>query len=212
MQKDDVAKQRVFELPPQMLFHIGNAHETADGEIVLSYVGGPDARFMDEGAVALMAGQPFEDSPSEVCVARLDMATGRARVERLPGSEGGVEFPRIHPQRVGEAARHIVFGAAWGAPRGLSVFHGVQLLDTTTGRTRRFDYGRDAIAEEHVFVPKPGGRGELDAWLLGTVFDAKRQATVLNLLDAARIEDGPVAQAVLPYVLPLGFHGNFTGA
>jgi carotenoid cleavage dioxygenase len=44
------------------------------------------------------------------------------------------------------------------------------------------------------------------------VFDAKRQATVLNLLDAARIEDGPVAQAVLPYVLPLGFHGNFTAA
>jgi carotenoid cleavage dioxygenase-like enzyme len=61
-------------------------------------------------------------------------------------------------------------------------------------------------------VPKPGGRGELDAWLLGTTFDAKRQATVLNLLDAARIEDGPVAQAVLPYVLPLGFHGNFTAA
>lgn len=212
MQKDDVAKQRVFELPPQMVFHIGNAHETADGEIVLSYVGAADARFMDEGAVALMAGRPHDDGPSEVCLARLDMATGRARVERLPGSEGGVEFPRIHPQRVGEAARHLVFGAAWGAPRALSVFHGVQLLDTTTGRTRRFDYGRDAIAEEHVFVPKPGGRGELDAWLLGTSFDAKRQATVLNLLDAARLEDGPVAQAVLPYALPLGFHGNFTAA
>ncbi|MFN9745151.1 MAG: hypothetical protein ACK57B_05860 [Betaproteobacteria bacterium] len=40
--------------------------------------------------------------------------------------------------------------------------------------------------------------------------DAKRQATVPNLLDAARIEDGPVAQAVLPYALPQGFHANFT--
>ena len=59
-------------------------------------------------------------------------------------------------------------------------------------------------------VPKPGKTGELDAWLLGTTFDARRQATVLNVLDAAHVEDGPIAQAVLPYALPLGFHGNFT--
>ena len=65
---------------------------------------------------------------------------------------------------------------------------------------------------------KPGKSGELDAWLLGTTFDVGRHATELNLLDAAHIEGGPVAQAVLPfvllyvllYVLPLGFHGNFT--
>ena len=50
----------------------------------------------------------------------------------------------------------------------------------------------------------------LDAWLLGTTFDARRQATVLNVLDAAHVADGPIAQAVLPYALPLGFHGNFT--
>ena len=61
-------------------------------------------------------------------------------------------------------------------------------------------------------LPKPGQRGELDAWLLGTTFDSRAQATVLNLLDAAHIEDGPIAQATLPYVLPFGFHGNFTAA
>ena len=80
------------------------------------------------------------------------------------------------------------------------------------GRQRRFDYGEHVVAEEHVLVPKPGQSGELDAWLLGTTYDARRQATVLNLLDAAHIEDGPLAQAVLPYALPLGFHGNFTAA
>ena len=59
-------------------------------------------------------------------------------------------------------------------------------------------------------LPKPGGWGELDVWLLGTPFASRAQATVLLLLDAALIEDGPVAQASLPYVLPLGFHGNST--
>ena len=77
---------------------------------------------------------------------------------------------------------------------------------------RRFDYGAQVVAEEHVLVPKPGKSGELDAWLLGTTYDARRQATVLNVLEAAHIEDGPIAQAVLPYGLPLGFHGNFTAA
>jgi all-trans-8'-apo-beta-carotenal 15,15'-oxygenase len=77
---------------------------------------------------------------------------------------------------------------------------------------RRYDYGEHVVVEEHVVVPKPGATRETDAWLLGTTFDARRQATVLNLLDMTRIEDGPIAQAVLPYTLPLGFHGNFTAA
>ena len=82
----------------------------------------------------------------------------------------------------------------------------------SSGRLQRFDYGDPVIAEEHILIPKPGRSGELDAWVLGTTFDARRQKTVFNLLDAARIEAGPIAQATLPYVLPLGFHGNFTAA
>lgn len=212
--KHDFSALRVFELPPQILFHIANAHESAEGDIVLSYVGAPDAWFLDEGAVALMSGQPTRSSTSDGFVARLNLRTGQARVDALPGSDRGVEFPRIHPARVGELARWTVSGAAWtgGSRRDHSLFHGLQLLENVSGRVRRYDYGEQAIVEEHVFVPKPGGRGELDAWLLGTTFDARRQATVLNLIDAAHIEDGPVAQAVLPYWLPLGFHGNFQAA
>ena len=86
------------------------------------------------------------------------------------------------------------------------------MFDTESGRARRFDYGEQVVVEEHIMVPKPGKTGELDAWLLGTTYDARRQATVLNLLDAAHVQDGPIAQAVLPYTLPLGFHGNFSAA
>ena len=121
----------------------------------------------------------------------------------------------LHPQRVGLPTRWLLTGAGGPVHPGrenFALLHGVQLLDLHTGRARRHDYGAHVIAEEHVIVPKPGKTGELDAWLLGTTFDARRQATVLNLLDAAHIEDGPVAQAVLPYALPLGFHGNFTAA
>ena len=211
MEKDDISQRRVFELPPQMVFHVGNAHEAADGRIVLSYVGAPDAWFLDQGAVALMAARPQTAGRVGLQIAQLDMRTGRVDQQAMPGD---VEFPRIDPRRIGLPARQLVTGVSWRQwpGRNNALLHGVQVLDTTTGRARRFDYGEHAVAEEHILVPKPGKTGELDAWLLGTTFDARRQATVLNLLDAAHVEDGPIAQAVLPYMLPLGFHGNFTAA
>ena len=209
MDKNDITKRRVFELPPQMVFHVGNAHETADGQIVLSYIGAPDAWFLDQGAVALMSAKPSATGHLSTQFATLDMNSGKAHVQAVAGE---VEFPRIDPRRIGLPARWLLTGASWRtfADRRNALLHGLQLLDTQSGRTQRFDYGEHMVVEEHILVPKPGKSGELDAWLLGTTFDARRQATVLNLLDAAHIADGPIAQAVLPYMLPLGFHGNFT--
>ncbi len=215
MDKADISKRRVFELPPQMVFHVGNAHEEADGTVVLSYVATPDAAFLDRGAVALMAGQPLPAGASTLQVVRLDMASGRVRSETLAGT---VEFPRLDPRRIGlgrkEAAQWLLCAAS---PRrngqaAVGLFSGLQLSHLRSGRSQHFDYGKDVVAEEHIFVPKPGRSGELDAWVLGTTFDSARQATVLNLLDAADLAAGPVAQALLPYVLPLGFHGNFSVA
>ena len=97
------------------------------------------------------------------------------------------------------------------ARRG-ALFHGVQLRDLQTGKVDRFDYGERMVVEEHIVVPKPRGSGELDAWLVGTTFDAKRKVTIVNVLDARHVSDGPIAQAALPYWLPLGFHGNFSAA
>jgi carotenoid cleavage dioxygenase len=142
----------------------------------------------------------------------LDMASGRSRQQSF--EQGNQEFPRIDPRRIGLPARWLLSASGWrpGADHQGALRHGVQLFDTQAGRLRRFDYGADAVAEEHLLIPRPGGQGELDAWLLGTSFDSRRRATVLNLLEAAHIEDGPIAEAVLPYMLPLGFHGNFSAA
>ena len=211
MEKDDISRRRVFELPPEVVFHVGNAFETADGRIVLSYIGAPDAWFLDQGAVALMSARPQAPGHVSLRTVTLDMKTGRSTQQALAAE---VEFPRMDPRRIGLPARFLVTGAAWRPTPGRAnaLLHGVQMVDVQTGRTRRFDYGDHMVVEEHIVVPKPGKSGELDAWLLGTTFDARRQATVLNVLDAAHVEDGPIAQAVLPYLLPLGFHGNFTAA
>ena len=59
---------------------------------MLSYVGAPDAWFLDVGAVALMKGQVATGGASSTHIARLDMATGRASTQSLGDT---VEFPRI---------------------------------------------------------------------------------------------------------------------
>ena len=208
MRKDDITQRRIFELPAQMVFHVGNAHEEADGRIVLSFVGAPDHRNLVVGAVALVSGHNAQAGTASTQLARLDMASGRATVEGLGDA---VEFPRIDPRRIGLPSRQLLTTSTWlsrGARQG-TLYHGLQLRDLDSGKLQRFDYGEETVVEEHVLVPRAGSTDELDAWVLGTTFDAKRQVTVLNVLDARRLAEGPVAQASLPYWLPLGFHGNF---
>lgn len=211
MNKDDIRERRIFELPAQMMFHVGNAYERHDGAIALTFAGAPDSEFLIHRAVAFVAGKSSVVSTTAMQSAVLDMKTGRASVEALPGA---VEFPRVDPRRIGTAARHVASVASWkdySVHRG-GLFHGVQLRDLQTCRIDRFDYGERMVVEEHIVVPKPRGTSELDAWLVGTTYDARRKVTIVNVLDARHVSDGPIAQAALPYWLPLGFHGNFTSA
>ncbi len=41
MRKADLRQRRVVKLPAQMIFHVGNAFERADGNVSLSFVGSP---------------------------------------------------------------------------------------------------------------------------------------------------------------------------
>ena len=211
MRKDDIAQRRVFELPAKMVFHVGNAHERPDGNIALTYVAADTTEFLVHGAVALVAGHVAGPTGSQLQSAVLDMASGRASVEAMPGI---VEFPRVDPRRIGRAARYVASAESFGdtSPKRGALFNGVQLRDLQTGNVQRFNYGDRMVVEEHIVVPKPRSTNELDAWLVGTTFDAKRKVSMVNVIDARHVASGPIAQATLPYWLPFGFHGNFTAA
>ena len=207
MRKDDLSQRKVFELPAQMVFHVGNAFERADGNVSLSFVGSPHTQFLRQGAVAVMRGEPSQAGSASTQLVELNLSTGRAT---LTAMDDRVEFPQVDPRRVGQAAQHLLSTSSWMRyPDREGSYHGVQMRDVVSGKLKRFDYGEHMVVEEHLMVPRPGRAGELDAWLIGTTFDVKRQITLVNVLDAAHIEDGPVAQAALPYKLPFGFHGHF---
>ena len=51
------------------------------------------------------------------------------------------------------------------------------------------------------------GHGEGDGHVLTVIYDERRNASHLAVLDARTIEAGPVALARLDHRVPMGFHG-----
>lgn len=212
--KDDISKAQLFELPHEMVFHVGNAYERkgANGtEIVLNYVGSRDDNFLGGGAVAIMRGVHTPSDGSRMRTAVLNLSTNKVSVtsyEDLPE-----EFPRLDPRFIGGNARYVLTPTSWRktATAG-TIFHGIQVREVEGGKTTRFDYGDDFTVEEHIVIARPGSARELDGWIIGSAFDAKSQRTCVSVFDAANVASGPMARAWLPYWLPLGFHGNFTQA
>ncbi len=205
--KDDFEERRWFHLPAGFGFHHGNGWEEADGTIRFDHCLAPDPTVLRDQFCGFMRGrlEPSSQPRYTNVVLRPD---GSATTEVA----GGIaEFPRIAPVRTGRRNRFVYTLGGDGARSGYPL-HQVVKRDLERGAEELHDYGTGVFAEEHVFVPRPGGAGEDDGWLVGTILDYRRGATAVAVLDARRPADGPVAMAWLDQPLPLGFHGWFSPA
>lgn len=204
--KNDWERRRLFELPTGFLFHVGNAWEedTPRGRLLhIDYARSDNADAVFVTSREVMRARRVRGTDPHLTVATLNLDTGKATQVVL---EQEAEFPRIDPRRVGLRHRHVVH--ATQIRPDLPGFGAVARTNVETGRSERFSYGAQAIVEEHLFVPD----GSTPGWVLGTVFDFGRQKTVLSCFAAHHMAAGPVAQATLPYALPLGLHGAFVPA
>jgi carotenoid cleavage dioxygenase-like enzyme len=195
---------RTWELPPGFVFHFGNAFEEADGTIRLDAAWYTNIRYPKEGPEALMRGVAPEPGPARL--GYITLRPGKPHGEVSLSGDG--EFPRIDPRLVGvrhDAVFHTAHGSA-PAPAHAAVVR----RDWSSGATSSFDYGALRWAEEHIYVPSGGS--EHTGHLVGTVLNLATKRTELHILDAARLDDGPVASFALPYPVPLGFHGAWKAA
>lgn len=204
--KKDWSKRQTLMLPAGFLFHVGNAwsEDTASGTVIrLDYMRSDTAASVFTSNREVMRGRRVRGPEPHLVVATLNLGTGQATQEVLPME---AEFPRIDPRRVGLRHRQVVH--ATGILDARPGFTAIARTDVETGASQRHVYGPQALVEEHVFVPDGPGPG----WVLGTVLDIAQKKTVLSCFAADRLTDGPVAQATLPYALPLGLHGGFVPA
>ncbi|WP_394778243.1 carotenoid oxygenase family protein [Undibacterium sp.] len=202
--KNDWSKRQWAELPAGFLFHLGNAWEDAQGVIRIDYIrtDGPDILFKETRDV--MRGRYTRSELHHIAQVRIDTASGKSSQQLLAIDS---EFPRIDPRLTGY--RHQYLYHASDTLAGHPGFSAVARTDMESGKTDKFSYGATCIAEEHVFIAEPGSAPGAAGWLLGTSLDLEKRVTRLSCFASDKLADGPVAQATLPYALPLGLHGNF---
>ena len=207
LDKDDLTSRRDFELSPGFQFHYGNAYTDANGDIHFSVCTGDD-RFVSEGARDVLRGKTPAQSPVNLCHAILKV-DGTAQITDIISELGDHEFPQFNPRYVGRKARYLYTVGKSNKDRpGHSA---ILKHDLQTGDIQSHDYGTKTFAEEHLFIPKMNEE-EDGGWLVGTSLDYANKVTRLNILDAQKISDGPIAVFELPYALPLGFHGAWLKA
>ncbi|HEY3686152.1 MAG TPA: carotenoid oxygenase family protein [Streptosporangiaceae bacterium] len=189
-----------FDVDPAYVFHVGNAHEDAEGRVVLDAM--RYTRDAINGIWSSIGGtpDPVADAAANLGARlhrwTLDPASGR-RTE-APLDDRDAEFPTLNDARIGRASRY--------------------LYAVTGGAILKYDTGGDglsateyAIGEhrdpgEAVFVPAADARAEDEGWLLSIAGNGDGGSDLL-VLDA---KDLTFQAAVhLPRRVPSGFHGNW---
>ena len=174
-------------------WHFANAFERGR-ELVVDYV-----RYPNFDTFATLAGDPLTTTDAlggTLHRATIDVAARRFTTEPL--LDRAVEFPRLHPDREGEA--HAV---TWLAADELRTVLGYR----ADGAHREFRFAAHEAISEPVFVPR--GTDEADGWVLTLVYDHQRETSSLAILDGARLDDGPVARAWFDHHVPVTFHGSW---
>lgn len=189
----DLSRLQWIEAPACYVFHVMNAYDAED-TVVMDVV-------RHERVFDLDHRGPSEGAPKLVRWV-LDRATGGFSESQL--SEEGCEFPRLNDAFGGRPYRYGYTAEAKGMFFGAAHKH-----DVKTGRTQMHRFGPRRAGLEPVFVPRRDARSEDDGWVMTYVYDADRNASDVEILDAQAFGDGPVARIELPVRVPFGFHGNW---
>jgi all-trans-8'-apo-beta-carotenal 15,15'-oxygenase len=200
LDKDDLTKRRVFELPAFAFFHLGDGWVESDGTIRFDGCLEADPTFGQRSASALLKGE-FIKAPSPILSQIMLRPDGTAN---LFSTGITAEFPAGDRRLAGSARR---FTAHTTGYENDPFPHAIAIWDWQRGRDDQHHFGRHQLVEEFLFVPR--GTGERDGWLVGTTLNTKARATELHVIDASNISSGPVATWRASVPLPLTFHGTF---
>ncbi len=188
------------EVAPAYAFHIANAFDAADGQVVLDLCV-YDTMFGD--------GAQGPDARSRG-LQRWTVDPAKRTVEVHTIDAAPQEFPRPDERFFGQSYRYV-----WSVALPVDPADGfgtaLYAQDLVTGERQVHDFGPDRHPGEFVLVPEAEDSPEGHGWLIGFVIDLGTETTDLVILDARRFTEAPVASVHLPHRVPPGFHGNFIG-
>jgi all-trans-8'-apo-beta-carotenal 15,15'-oxygenase len=189
-----------FRTDAFLMEHLVNAFEDGD-DVVFDYTHYKSADGLERYVRGLIRGTVEGPLGASIRRAHVDVKGRKFTSETI--LDHPVELPRVAP-RV-ECVRHrfaYCVKAADDAP-----FVAVLKHDTESGRVETYSPGDGRYPGEAIFVPRDTASAEDDGWLLTMVYDARDDWSRLEVLDARRIGDGPVASCRFDHPIPFGFHG-----
>jgi len=191
---------RWFKSSPTYSLHQLNAYEDGDDVVM-------DGYHMANPKIFTKLGSP--DS-LDLTIAhprlwrwRFNMKTGETAETCLDPQEQVREFGMFNQQYQGRDYKY-----AYSAipDKGGFRFTGVSKHDVKTGQSWSHNLDPGIYGSESPVAPKVGGKDEDDAYLVSFLMDMNKDRSLCVLLDAKRIQDGPVCTILLPHRISSGTH------
>lgn len=199
IEKNDLSKRRVFELPAFAFFHLADGWEEKDGTIRFDGCLEADPTFGQRAASALLRGEHIR-APSPMLTQIVLRPDGKADMQ---ATRVTAEFPANDKRIAGQMRRFTTHVTGY---RQTPFPHAIAMWDWSRGKDEKFDFDDHQLVDEFLLVAKDSG--ERDGWLMGTTLNLKERKTELHLIDAKHISSGPVATWRASMPLPLSFHGT----
>ncbi len=193
------ADVRWFEVDPCYVVHFFNAFE--DGNKIVIH-----APAFDRMPGGLQFDAPEQTEQPYPWRWTVDLDNGTVSDEQTDDRSG--EFPRINDNLAGLRHRYMYNTMARNWDFGFD-FNAVIKYDIQNGTAQSYTHGDTAVVGEHIFVPDPAGSAEDDGWVMTVSTDRLTEKSELVILDARKIEDGPIARVRVPRRIPLGFHASW---
>lgn len=209
----DGGKVRMIETDPFYMWHYANAYEDGSDVVVElprfapETFGGMHAWASDSRTdiARMYADVAPEKAPDSVRLTRFRI-TPDDRVLVEPLAQMGCEFPQID-QRRSTQAHSVTYVTAPGDGEGGG--EGIGRFNHADGSVQTYCPPGHKLVEP-IFVPRPGSDAEDDGWVLTVGYDETQHRSRLMVFDAPRVDAGPIAEAWLPFHLPMSYHGAFT--
>lgn len=194
-----------IELPPQIMFHFGNAFETTNGEIVFEVISGNDKTLLEK--LRVWKKNDFETDSSSVKtwedLRRVTVSLKKKTAVSTEKLAENVEFPRYDFRLTGQKSRFL-----YAAENGYGTDAKIVRADLQKTSLLKADAGKTRTFGEPVFAPNTSSVNEEHGWILAQGYDAERNETFLEIRDAQTLDFAARVWASGQH-FPLGFHGNF---
>ena len=195
------ADVRWFDVKTGVVIHTANAWDEGD-EVVLQ---ASRSNTADIAGAGTSEGNNLQENQGQLYEWRINLTSGEVTERSL--SDTPCDFTRVNDDYACFKTRY-VYAGIFNTERAFT-FDGVMKYDNTSGVTAEFLYGPDRHGGEAVFAPRLGSASEDDGYLVCFVHDEADNQSECLIIDAQNIEAGPIANIIMPFRVPYGFHAGW---